>query len=107
MFKAQEVLKIPPTSYCPASQLKDNLPSHKTSQCVDKGSKIQAFNFCITDFPCSFLYALFWKMTSTIALSALCKMLNRKLEARGVNALQRAENKSKDMGGQEARQVVW
>lgn len=102
MFKARGVLQIPPTSYWPTSQWKDNLPSHKTSQCVYKDSKIHTFNFYITDFPCSLLYALFWKTTSTIALSALCKMLNRKLEAQRVNVLQRAENKSKDVeaGGQ-------
>lgn len=59
MFKAQGVLQIPPTSYWLTSQLKDNFPSHKTSQCVYKDSKIQTFNCCITAFPCSFLYALF------------------------------------------------
>lgn len=67
--KAQGALQIPPTSYWLTSQLKDNLPSHKTSQCVYKDSKIQTFNFYIIAFLCSFLYALF-RMIPTIALSA-------------------------------------
>lgn len=59
MFKAQGVLQIPPPRYWLTSQLKDNLPSHQTFQCVYKDSKIQTFNFYTTDLPCSFLYALF------------------------------------------------